>query len=468
MAFLIGGANSAAADTAYDIDNSLRVGNDHYLTRTFTEVTAERKKHTMSCWAKRNDIGSENHLLYSYQDGDNYSYIRFHSGNVIKYTIRAGGATVAYCGTYAVYRDPSAWYHVVLVYDSAQATDTNRVKIYINNVQQSTQAETWPTLNLESVVGDDCVHTIAPSADGGLQVADWYYIGNQALTPSSFGETDEDSGIWKPKEYSGTFGSTNDTFLEFKQTGTNQDSSGMGADTSGEDNHWAVTNLAATDQTTDTPTNNFATFNPLMTFADMVSGTDNTLLWTEGNTTVTGETSGTPYVPSVGSIGVSSGKWYYEFYTSTTDSGTKICGAMNYDFTADGDKDMDDASYAVRASSGTLYYNGSTSDPSGTGEWKDDGDILSIALNMDDSEISWAINGGSYVAAQTISGNAIASGTMHPVAWVGDDEVVTVNFGNPNWALSSGVADENGYGAFEYAPPSGYYALCTKNLAEFG
>ncbi len=142
---------------------------------------------------------------------------------------------------------------------------------------------------------------------------------------------------------------------------------------------------------------------------------------------------------------------------------------MDNDFTASGDKDLGDAFYGVRASNGTFYYNASTNGSlSNATEWKDSGDILSVALNLDDMEISFSTNGASYTAAQSITGNTATSGTLHPAIYLADDEIVTVNFGNPNWALSSGNADANGYGNFEYAVPSGYYALCTKNLAEFG
>jgi hypothetical protein len=339
------------------------------------------------------------------------------------------------------------------------------VTIYLNNIQQATgsggEALDGSTFYVGRFAGSTAYHW-----DG--HISEFYFIDGTAYSPSTFAETDEDSGIWKPKEADVTFGSDG-LFLEFKQTGTGTNASGIGADTSGNDNHMTVTNLAATDQTTDTPTNNFATFNPLE--PDVASGETLTpLVYSEGNLKVVGQTSGTGYSFAISTIAVSSGKWYYEFYRPDSDSGTVICGCQNpglYD--SSGLHDMTTSNgggVGIRGSNGDLYNDGSTSSV-GT-EYKDAGDILSVKLNMDDNEISFSTNGGSYTSAISLSSNVLSSGFVSPGANIGDDEELIVNFGNPVWALSSGNADANGYGSFEYAVPSGYYALCTKNLAKYG
>ena len=123
---------------------------------------------------------------------------------------------------------------------------------------------------------------------------------------------------------------------------------------------------------------------------------------------------------------------------------------------------------AIRGSNGELYNDGSNSSVTNGTEYKDAGDILSVKLNMDDNEISFSTNGATYTSAVSLSSYVLSSGFVSPGSNIGDDEELTVNFGNPNWALSSGNVDDNGYGNFEYDVPTGYYALCTKNLAEFG
>ena len=468
MVFPILPANTLSG--GYDIDNSLRFNNDAELEFT-PSSEGNRTTFTISVWVKRGGLGTD--FICSSGTGSGAKFELSFTSTDQLWVESSSGVTLQ---TAAKYRDPSAWMHIVFKHDSTPATpDSSDVALYVNGSQITSfdTYETYPSQNNGCYWMDDVEHNIGKRTYADVffdgYMAEFVAIDGLALSPSSFGETDEDSGIWKPKDVSGlTFG-TNGFYLEFKGTGASQDSSGIGADTSGEDNHFAVTNLAATDQTTDTPTNNFATFNPLMTYPNITSGTPTPLAWSEGNTKVTGSGSGTGFTPTIGSIGVSNGKWYYEFYTSTDDSGTKVGGAMDNDFTANGDKDIHEAFYGVRASNGTFYYNDSTNGSlTNATEWKDDGDILSVALNLDDMEISFSTNGASYTAAQSITGNAATSGTLHPAIYLADNEIVTVNFGNPNWALSSGNADANGYGNFEYAVPSGFYAVCTKNLAEYG
>ena len=475
MAFLVGGANSAAAaDTG--LTNSLRFNDpDNPILSLDIGSDGDRRQCTISMWVKKSHPTERQMMFYQGDDNGNSEYVglEFNASAQLNFFAVQGGVgsavTVMLLRSSALFRDPAAWYHIVANIDTDQGSAADRANIYVNGTQITDFSTTaiYPDQNTDLNIGNNADDYIIGGAafnksfDG--YISEVYYIDGTQYAASAFGETNDD-GIWIPKEAKDdlTFG-TNGFFLEFKETGTSQNSSGIGADTSGEDNHLAVTNLAATNQTTDTPTNNFATFNPLMTYADIVSNDDD-LTFSEGNTKVTGGTGGTSFTPSVSSIGVSNGKWYYEFYNPTTDSGTEIAGAMNYDYS--GGKGINDAFIGIRASNGDLYNNGSTSSV-GT-EWKDSGDILSVKLNMDDDEISFSTNGATYTSAVSITGNAGADGILHPVVFLADDEVATVNFGNPNWALSSGNADANGYGNFEYAVPSGYYALCTKNLAIYG
>ena len=475
MVFPILPANTLSG--GYEIDNSCRFIDSSYLTRDNTTQSGAGDNFTFSAWLKMSTYGDGGYqgILSIFKDSNDYFEVYKDNGSGLgtgsenlQIQQRISGTGVYYQIQHFEFADYSAWYHLVINFNNSESNEVDKVSIYVNGTEiQGAVSNSNPFGDVG--LGDSAYDTRIgayrdnTTATWNGYMADVHLIAGSTLTASSFGETNDD-GIWIPKEAKDdlTFG-TNGFFLEFKETGTSQNSSGIGADTSGEDNHLAVTNLAATNQTTDTPTNNFATFNPLMTYADIVSNDDD-LTFSEGNTKVTGGTGGTSFTPSVSSIGVSNGKWYYEFYNPTTDSGTEIAGAMNYDYS--GGKGINDAFIGIRASNGDLYNNGSTSSV-GT-EWKDSGDILSVKLNMDDDEISFSTNGATYTSAVSITGNAGADGILHPVVFLADDEITTVNFGNPNWALSSGNADANGYGNFEYAVPSGYYAICTKNLAKYG
>ena len=214
--------------------------------------------------------------------------------------------------TAAVFKDTSAWYHFVINMDSTESTEADRIKMYVNGTRVATFAGTvhYPTSGEYANFFNSSEKTdIGYYRTGTNEHFDGYLaevvaIQGTAYQASDFGEFDDDSPtIWKPKDVSGlTFG-TNGFYHEFKQAGTSQNSSGLGADTSGNDNHFAVANLTAVDQSTDTCTNNFCTF----------TSTDPTAsAWalSEGNlkcqrTTGTSILFGTSIMPTTG-------KWYFE------------------------------------------------------------------------------------------------------------------------------------------------------------
>jgi len=305
-----------------------------------------------------------------------------------------------------------------------------------------------------------------------------YWIDGTQYAASDFGETDEDSGIWKPKEAKNdlTFG-TNGFFLEFKQTGTNQDSSGIGADTSGNDNHLAVTGFDAQDQTTDTPTNNFATMNPLD------AGSEATL--SEGNCKYTGGTTvGQSQLQMCGgTFGVSNGKWYFEVKRISNNAFVGIYaadhGAVNIGYTNAFQSGWNGYSHGIYTSDGNAR-NGNADTAYGSAI--DDDDIIGVALDLDNGAIYYSDNGTFMDSGDPTSGasktGAASNFTTTVETWIlgfisdgssGASSVYEFNFGGcPAFTVSSGNSDANGYGNFEYAVPSGYYAPCTKNLAEYG
>jgi len=474
MAFLIGGANSAA-DDAYEISNSLSHRGDGGLEWTPASST-NRRTWTISMWIK-------NPVADTFIWGTNLSgldYVRAEIMSDMELGFRFYyDNTVKDIHTNAVLRDPSAWYHLVWGVDTTQATDTNRVKIYMNGVQFTTagggggfSTENYPVQNTDGEWGHTERHEIGGNGGGAANwpgyTAEVYYIDGTQYAASDFGEFDADSGIWKPKDAKDnlTFG-TLGFFLEYKQSGTGTNSSGLGADTSGEDNHLECQDLASIDQVTDTPTNNFCTLNPLINSAQ-----DGAI--SEGNTKLVSGSSSWGH--KLGTMGVTNGKWYYEAKV-TSSTGAHYVGWQDVQPT----QSQIAANPQSDSSGTTIWYTNTANDTTGHLRKNDtddtavsnaaiaNGEIVGIALDLDSGTKTITIykDGSAVDSDNTIaSGN---TGTLVPfIANATDGASIEVNFGNPPYANSSDAADENGYGAFEYAPPSGYYALCTKNLAEFG
>ena len=487
MAFLIGGANSAA-DTGYDIENSLRFNDDDAAILTYTpsgtSSDANKRKYTFSFWIKRGHITNEKGIInWGKQTGGDDFQLFFEADDTLRifdYGDDFSGSAYNYHKiTSRLFRDTSAWYHIILIVDTTDGTAGDRVKLYINGVRETSFGTSVdPDQNYAGFVGSADACDIGWAEDDSGKALDGYisefhYIDGTAKAHTDFGEFDEDSGIWKPKKYTGGSYSTNGFFLEFKATGTSADASGKGADTSGEGNHLDDANLAATDQTTDTPTNNFCTLNPLDVGSDLRDNGS----FAEGNCYLTnGDTSGQANQQRVrGTMAVANGKWYYEMQVK---GNSAAIGALDIDV-AHGTTTGNSMQIHYLQQGEFVYYNGSgaVTVTSGIDTYTDD-DTVGFALDMDNLKAychkngTWQ-NSGDPTSGATGTGAApIVSGTeLSPLALddsSGSAGTSSWNFGNPPHSISSGNADANGYGNFEYAPPSGYYALCTKNLAEFG
>ena len=467
-------ANSAAASGGYAVDNSLRF-NSAKLTRT-TSSAGNNTKGTFSAWVKRSALGSNQNLILFYTSSG-YHNIYFRDTNEIRiYANTSGGTTELY--TNRLFRDVSAWLHIVVAYDSTQGTASNRVKLYINGVQETSFATAnYPAqnANMNMNLNSEAVSLAV------LNASDWYYNGYMAevvwidgtqYDASNFGEFDEDSGIWKPIDVSGlTFG-TNGFYLEFKESGTGTNASGMGADTSGNTNHFAVNNLTAIDQSTDTCTNNFATLNSLANYFANASFSD-------GNLTISTTTSDNESVSST--FGVSQGKWYAEYKYISNSGNNRYMQGLYGDTASDEPIGALTTSYGYFAETGEKYNGGSLSS---YGNSFSPGDIIGMAVDLDNNYLYFSKNGtwqnsGNPESGATGTGAAFslpASSTTPSGNYFfftgdgsgGGSAVVSCNFGSPSFAISSGNTDGNGYGNFEYAVPSGYYALNTKNLSEYG
>jgi hypothetical protein len=488
MAFLIGGANTLA--TGDFITNSLRISpsDDGFLERTTSGVAdSNRKTWTFSWWAKLS-VGVEQHLYGFRVNADNMSYLRLNSDGQMRwanedYSGTTGSPNVLRVQTNRYFRDASAWYHIVLRADTTQATETDRIRFYINGVEETSMSSTdYPSQNFDIEINEpdnfiigamrNTNGTTTGQVDGYL--SEVHFVDGQSYAPTVFGEYN-DNGVWIPKDCKSdiTYG-TRGFYMQFQQTGTNADASGIGADTSGNGNHFTPNNLVAADITTDIPTNNFATLNPLNSSASATLS--------EGNTKHTND--GGNDQASASTMSFANGKWYWE--VKIVDKG-EIGINLNSDtlqLSNDSSVGSNDDNFKITGlitnsagGSNDFRHNGSTE--SITSVSVSDNDIISIAVDADNSKIWFAKNGTYFNSGDPAAGSneakdfsgAYTSGNfITPVGLVatGDGDILEYNFGNPHFSISSGNADENGYGNFEYAVPSGYYALCTKNLAEYG
>ena len=495
----------------------------------YSSSASNRKTWTFSCWIK---LGQAAHYSQYYsndkylftstdaaQSTTNVGYGGYTSGNAGGFHLQ-DGRSGTYIETTSKFRDPSAWYHLVVRYDSTQSTASDRIFIYVNGESQglnySNSGDPEVDLNTEVdffLAGDNIdatsadsgnfVHNVNSYYNSGFDavnnsfdghMAEMYLINAQSLAPTAFAKTDN-NGFWVPKKYTGTFNS-HSFHLEFKQTGSSANSSGIGADTSGQDNHFKVgvnSTLAAIDVTTDTPTNNFATFNPIDVGTNLANCT-----FSEGNCKVvkSGSTSSNGDQP-VGSMAFSQGKWYWEIKGVSNNENVfigvfnDVLGGIkpyhnNYFYGIYGDGNGNNSQiYASQEGS----YVGYGID---NGTCFSDNDIIQIAFDADNYRLyvgrngSWTddnasgsgtVTSGSGFNESTPTGYyQIPSGAAQGGFWravlcpAGGSVNFTseINFGNPPFSISSGNSDANGYGNFEYAVPSNYYSLCTKNLAEYG
>ena len=478
---LILGTNSIK-DTGYNVANSLRFNDDSSDRLTRSQSNGNQDKWTWSVWIKRSTLGSAQ-CFFASTDGSATSFdAKFDSSDRIEVYNYFGGGFDSKLVTNRVFRDVSAWYHIVIVYDSGNSTEAFRLRIYVNGTEESSFSTTnYPSLNADSdlnVSGSNI--EIGRQANGGQYfdgyMAEIVLTDGQALDPTSFGEFDEDSPtIWKPKDVSGlTFG-TNGFYLDFENSGA------LGTDVSGNSNNFTVNNLTSIDQSTDTCTNNFATLNALNMYYP--GGT-----LSEGNLSHSGIPA-TNYASPFSTIAVSQGKWYVEFkitdvtnWISVGISGT-IPDATN-DYI--GKAPADSWGYIGGSSAGgsnSLYHNSSGSTYGATYA---NNDIIGLYLDLDNNKLYFAKNG---TIQNSGTGISITDPTSLPdgVYYIGAGGFsgsythgYQVNYGaGCPFTISSGNSDANGYGNFEYSPNDGgsasfdssaknFYALNTKNLAEFG
>ena len=475
-----GNVATATAATGFEVANSCRFNkaDSAYLSKTFGTPT-DQDKWTFSCWVKRGALGS-NQDIFAVPTGTSGGYfhtgLQWNSSNQLEANVNYTGSVVGKKLPNALFRDTISWYHLVTVWDSDNASAGNRIKLYVNGVDQTSFAtDTQPTSGLASQINQALAHRIGDGANGDLDgyLAEVVFVDGQALAPTSFGEYDEDSPtIWKPIDVSGlTFGN-NGFYLDF------EDSSALGNDVSGNNNDFAVTNLAAVDQSKDTPTNNFCTMNPL---DNQIQGHT----FSQGNNTIATTDASETY--NTGTMGVTAGRWYFEAkLDDTTYSIRPTIGVVGAVSTNTGHYlGQQTASYGTSYNSdGNMRQTGS--DVS-YGNTYTAGDIVGVFLDITSNKIYFSKNGTIQNSGTGISITAVAStpiGAYFPAGGDrhGDDTIWHFNFGGGAFgatAISSAVADSNDVGAFEYSPNQGgasnfdsaaknFLAICTKNLGSDG
>ena len=440
----------ASAAGGYEIDNSLRFNDDDssYLSRT-PSVEGNTKVHTFSGWVKMGNLATDKGIIGARNGSSLREVLYLTDFNKLQFYINNGG-TATDLTSDMVFRDASAWYHIILAVDTTQGAASNRVKLYVNG-EEITVTGNYPAQNIGLQLNNTVLHYVGAFDNGGSSfdgyLAEVNFIDGLALTPDSFGEFG-DYGEWKPLRYVGAYG-TNGFYLDFKNSGS------LGNDAAGS-NNWTPTNLAATDQMVDSPTNNFCVMNPL--YKNTYS------VFSEGNLEVLA--SGGSWASFVGSMEVSSGKRYIEVLYANDGAGS-LLGIANSSFNAETtgtpagtDSGGDSWSYSANGNK----YNANTSVAYGAAYSV--GDIVGIALDVDAGTLTFYKNGVS----QGVAYSSLPASSYFVATSLASTDSHNFNFGQDSSFAGNktpqGNSDSNGIGDFYYAPPTGFLALCTQNLPE--
>jgi len=461
---------ASGVSTGYTIDQSIRF-NDNDSSRLYRTPgsAGDRRTHTFSVWLKRANLDASGFKnIFSRSEASYFYGYYFYQD---KLTMGSGSSgTEMSLRTNRLFRDPAAWYHLVLILDTTQAVASERARMYINGVRElgNFNQETYPSLNAQLWMNTTSLTEIGVANPSGSKsgyfdglMTDIYFLDGYAYGPEYFGEFDS-NGIWIPKEYEeGNYGTNG-----FKFTGA--DSSSFGTDESGTGNNFTVAGLAAHDQVLDTPTNNYCVMSPLDTFLGTNTFADGNLLLT-GSSQVTSST-----------ISVSSGKWYVEVRKNANADNQigVITGPTNQPSSQLGSSQFRRAWRDNNNSPQFLTDSGTAG--SGTAESLSAGDILGIALDLDNDAIYFADNNTWMNSGDPTSGSSKTGANWTDLnlydewRWfIGSNSNginATWNFGQDGTfggtETAQGNKDGNGHGNFYYAPPSGYLAVNTKNLGK--
>ena len=414
-----------------------------------------RRTWTWSAWVKRSKLGSTQILADNYTDANNYAHIYFSgSDNLAFYSPPAGTWS-----WHPKYRDTSAWYHIVVRCDTTLATNSDRVRLYVNGELQSANAVAGINQNQELNFNASSQLRFGARQVGtsdyfdGL-IAHAHFTDGYSYAPTEFGETDSTTGIWKPKTSPSVTYGTNGYFLDFAN------SSDMGNDISGNNNDFTVSGGTMT-QTIDTPSNVFAIMNPL-------NYTSPSITYSNGNTKTT---HGNAWTASLATLGVSSGKYYWEGKVVSANNANlfyAICIA---------NVDLDTA---PQNKSGVIsqHINGDryvdTTYTASAAEALTNGDIIGVALDLDSAtkNVKFYKNGSLLTSGSSINLTSTFDDEIVFPMFIGSSESANasweVNFGNGYFGQTAvaSAGTNSGIGTFEFDVPNGYKALCSKSINE--
>jgi hypothetical protein len=457
----------------YEISRSVRLRSSAsaYFNRTPASA-GNRRTWTWSGWVKRGALSALQEIFEASDGtGSNEAIVQFNANDTLTIYSYIGAYQLNLVTT-QVFRDPSAWFHLVLSVDTTQATSSDRAKLYINGTQVTAfSTATYPTQNYDTYVNTTQVHSIGRMRAVNGRYLDGYlteinFIDGQALTPSSFGESNATTGVWQPKKYTGTYG-TNGFYLNFSDN-SNNTAATIGKDYSGNGNNWTPNNISVTagvtyDSMLDVPTQwadggngrgNYAVLNPLTLVGSGTGSLSN------GNLTLTSPTSDAQGTQTAGTIAVSSGKYYWEetFTTLTSGSGYLCAGLQDGTVTISGlsGSSRSGANTWWVSDDGNYRANGGSVTSSGLGAFSA-GDVAMIAVDMD-NKIAWIGKNGTWVGSPSGgTGNTFSSlpNLVAPFA-----QAIR------NTTTSSVINANFGQRPFAYTPPTGFKALNTLNLPE--
>ena len=439
------------------------------IYRTFG--SGNQEKWTFSAWVKRSDLGTTQKIFNCYVDGSNYQYISFNTSDQIYYYSHFGGSSSGEILTQRFFRDPNAWYNIVFIYDSGNAASGDRTQLWINGVRETSYSspgnEAQPSLNQDGIINSANVHDIGsnnPAAQyfGGC-MSHINFIDGAVYDASTFGSFNSTDGIWQLNTAPSVTYGTNGFNLKMEDT-TNLDLD------SSPNAHTFTTAGTGLTPTKDNPDNNFQVINPL-------NKTDMTFY--NGDTVMSNGTSA--HRMYKGSLGMTTGKWYWEIKCSTVGSSYPNLGIIDSDqYDEDDYVGSEDYGYAYR-SDGQKYNDGSGSSYGDT--WTS-GDIIGVALDMDNKKLYFAKNGtwqdsgdptsgatgtgaaytvSSIPSTYMMASSSISAGSPHPQ--------YAFNFGNGYFGdtvvTSEGTSSTDDDSIWEHDCPAGFYGLNTKNLGSF-
>jgi hypothetical protein len=432
------------------------------LTKTFS--SSNRKTWTWSSWCKFSDTTASLTLFHAeIWSATPWGLIQRQSSNTIRVRFY-DGANDYNLITNRLFRDVSAWYHIVVSVDTTQATASDRIKIYINGVQETSfGTSTYPTQNYDTPFNNSVQHQVGHEAGIGNyyngEMAHVHFIDGTAYDADTFGSTDSTTGIWKPNTSPSVSYGTNGFFLKFENSGA------FGTDSSGNGNTFTVNGTMT--QTIDTPSNVFATFNAL--------NQQSSISYSNGNTTFTNSSSANRMAFS--NLGVTKGKYYSEIKVGAVSNYMRIGIADISKYIPVTNAYLTNISNSANYSNDGVIFIGSSSQ--GTFSTFTTNDIVNIALDMDNGYVyfgkngTWQNSGDPTSGGSGTGGFAISNYSTETYCFGlssfdgGTDNVANANFGNGYFgttAVSSAQNPDDGIGIFEYDVPTGYRALCTKSI----